>query len=119
MVAGPLVDYLTKWFARRNGGIYEPESRLIANIFALVFMAGGLGAWAGSTPYDPHWSVPVILYGVINFGQCIAAAAVATYLLDATKHNSAESFAASFQLCSSSVTLSWPQMLMCYTSNFR
>ncbi|ORY54464.1 major facilitator superfamily domain-containing protein [Leucosporidium creatinivorum] len=93
VVAGPLVDYLTKWFARRNGGIYEPESRLIANVFALVFMAGGLGAWAGSTPYHPHWAVPVILYGVINFGQCIAAAAVATYLLDATKHNSAESFA--------------------------
>ncbi|KAK4703999.1 hypothetical protein P7C70_g2217, partial [Phenoliferia sp. Uapishka_3] len=91
-VAGPLVDYIARWFARRNSGIYEPEARLIPTAAALFFMVGGLGAWAGMTPAKVHWSGPVIIYGVVNFGQLIAAASVTAYLLDVHKKNSTETF---------------------------
>jgi hypothetical protein len=41
-LGGPFTDWMAEWFARRNGGIFEPESRLIAMIFPFFITPMGL-----------------------------------------------------------------------------
>lgn len=50
LYGGPLSDWSIKRFAKRNGGVYEPEMRLYIMLPATLFMSGGLamfGATAG------------------------------------------------------------------------
>ena len=45
-LSGRMCDYVSTWFAKRNSGIYEPESRLYLMLPAVILEAGGLGFWA-------------------------------------------------------------------------
>lgn len=49
--------------------MFEPEHRLILMIPYVVFVVAGYGGWATATKDHTHWMVPVICYGLINFGQ--------------------------------------------------
>jgi len=92
-IAGPAVDYSTKWFARRNHGIYEPESRLFIILPSMVLVVVGLSGWAVMTPHHVKWIGPVVMYGLINFGQAMGANGSYTYLLDCHRNNASETFA--------------------------
>lgn len=42
LYGGPLSDWSAKWFAKRNGGLYEPEMRLYILPLPIACMASGL-----------------------------------------------------------------------------
>ena len=89
LVALPLLgngsDYLIKWAAKRNGGIHEPEVRLIPLCIPLTvgIVAATLQGQAGSHPYNYHWFT--IVFANAGYYFCFVGANIAaiTYLLDA------------------------------------
>ncbi|KZT24414.1 MFS general substrate transporter [Neolentinus lepideus HHB14362 ss-1] len=92
-VTGPLSDYTVKWMARRNGGVYEPEFRLVMIIPTFVFQTMGWFGWAISAHMLDPWIAPVFFYSVISFGLSIGSIAVVSYVVDAHPRYAPESFA--------------------------
>lgn len=88
LVALPLLgygsDYLIKWRARRNGGVHEPENRLLPLILPIVvgIIAATLYGQAASHPDKYHWFA--IVFGNAAYYFCFVGANIAgiTYLLD-------------------------------------
>lgn len=77
-------DALIRWRARRNGGMHEPETRLVPLIFPIivgVFTAALYGQGAAH-PDKYHWFVYV--YAVAAYYFCFVGANIVaiTYLLD-------------------------------------
>ena len=66
-VVGPLADWVVKFMARRNKGVYEPEFRLTLVIVTLV--CGGLSFFGFGWSLEVHdpWIAPVIFYGLQYF----------------------------------------------------
>ncbi|EPQ61258.1 MFS general substrate transporter [Gloeophyllum trabeum ATCC 11539] len=92
-MAGPLSDYCVKWMARRNGGIYEPEFRLVLIIPTFFFQVMGWFGWAVSAHLLDPWIAPIFFYSVISFGLSLSSIAVVSYVVDAHPHYAPESFA--------------------------
>ncbi|KAJ5109546.1 hypothetical protein N7456_006221 [Penicillium angulare] len=88
IIALPLLgtgsDALIKWFAQRNGGIHEPEVRILPLIFPIivgVFTAVLYGQGAAH-PSNYHWFIYV--WAVAAYYFCFVGANIVaiTYLLD-------------------------------------
>ncbi|KDQ58234.1 hypothetical protein JAAARDRAFT_193657 [Jaapia argillacea MUCL 33604] len=92
-IAGPLTDYFATWFAKRNKGIYEPESRLYVMILMLVLQVAGFAFWALMQNKGVHWMGPVVMYSMINAGQGIGSTAIVTYVIDVHAKHAPECFA--------------------------
>ncbi|BGP45117.1 hypothetical protein JCM10450v2_000934 [Rhodotorula kratochvilovae] len=91
IIAGPLCDYAATWFARRNGGRFEPEFRLVLLVPMLIFEVFGFLGWALMTKRDDiPWIGPVMMYTLINVGQSIGATAIIAYLIDCHRQNTAD-----------------------------
>lgn len=88
LVALPLLgngsDYVIKWRARRNGGVHEPEARLLLLWIPIVIaiISSVLYGLAGSNPEKFHWFAIVFAFGGYYFGFVGANIAGITYLLD-------------------------------------
>ncbi|KAL2816525.1 major facilitator superfamily domain-containing protein [Aspergillus granulosus] len=77
-------DYLAKYFAKRNNGVHEPETRIISLIFPIIvgtFTAALYGA-GGANPEKYHWFV--YAWAVAAYYFCFVGANIVaiTYLLD-------------------------------------
>jgi hypothetical protein len=89
LVALPLLgngsDYLIKWRARRNGGVHEPEARLLLLWIPIVIavISSVIYGLAAANPQDYHWFAIVFSFGGYYFGFVGANIAGITYLLDA------------------------------------
>lgn len=85
LVAGGLADWSAKYMTRRNGGIYEPEFRLVLVIPQLIFGCAGLYGFgitsAGIVNYP--WILPIFFFGLEVMGMVIGAVASALYIVDA------------------------------------
>ncbi|KAJ9139133.1 MFS general substrate transporter [Pleurostoma richardsiae] len=93
-VAGPLVDGVVKFMARRNKGTFEPEFRLPIVSTLILFTATGFFAWGESLFQQESWPVPVIVcLGLINLGVQLGTTGVVTYVVDCHRHHAAEAFA--------------------------
>jgi hypothetical protein len=87
-VALPLLgngsDKLIKWRARRNGGLHEPENRLLVLWIPIVFgvISATLYGQAGQFPDRYHWFV--IVFANAGYYFCFVGANIGaiTYLLD-------------------------------------
>ncbi|KAI9739226.1 MAG: hypothetical protein M1834_007439 [Cirrosporium novae-zelandiae] len=77
------LDPLSKYAARRNNRILEPEFRIILTIVVYIFAIPGIFSFGyyATTPH-PHWVVVSILYGLIDFGDILSASISCTYVLD-------------------------------------
>lgn len=93
VISGPLCDYATTEFARRNNGIYEPESRLFLLIPMFILQVFGYMGWALMAPHDVHWMGPVMMFTIINVGQGIGTTGAVAYIIDVHRKNVAECFA--------------------------
>ncbi|KAL5485631.1 hypothetical protein ACEPAI_6672 [Sanghuangporus weigelae] len=91
--AGPLSDWTATFMARRNGGVYEPEFRLLIMIPTIIAFSIGWFGWALAAHYKVHWIAPEIFYSLINFGQAVGSIAVVSYVVDAHPHYAPEAFA--------------------------
>jgi MFS family permease len=85
LVAGALADWSAKYMTRLNGGIYEPEFRIILVIPQLVFGCTGLYGFGivSARLIDYHWIWPVFFFGLEVMGMVIGAVASALYIVDA------------------------------------
>jgi hypothetical protein len=94
VASGLLIDWLIKFMARRNGGIYEPEFRLLAMIPAVIFST--LGFLLLGQAYQERASVPKIVgLGLFfNAASPFASAASFTYIFDTLQKSSTEAFVA-------------------------
>jgi hypothetical protein len=85
LVAGGLADWSAKFMTRRNGGIYEPEFRIVLVIPQLVFGCTGLygfGVTASRLIDFPHVT-PMVFFGLEVMGMVIGAVAASLYIVDA------------------------------------
>jgi MFS family permease len=85
LVAGGLSDWSAKFLTRLNGGIYEPEFRIILVLPQLIFGCTGLYGFgitsASIVKYGWFW--PVFFFGLEVMGMVIGAVASALYIVDA------------------------------------
>ncbi|RDW68165.1 hypothetical protein BP6252_09561 [Coleophoma cylindrospora] len=82
---GPLVDWYIIWYAKRNGGIYEPEMRLHLFFLPGVLMPAGLLLYGLTTAEGMPWIITCIGGGFIGFGIGGISDISVTYIQDSYK----------------------------------
>ncbi|KAI1087653.1 MFS general substrate transporter [Rostrohypoxylon terebratum] len=93
-ISGPIADWVIKAMSRRNGGIYEPEFRLVLIVISLVLGGMSFFGFGWSLQRQDAWIVPVIFYGLQYFGVGFMTIAVYGYLTDCHRDKAPEAFAA-------------------------
>lgn len=89
-VAGKLSDVIVRSLARRNGGIYEPEFRLVMGIPILIFTTIGLMGYGWSAAERDRWIVPTIFFGFISFGCSLGSTTAITFAVDSYRQYAGE-----------------------------
>ncbi|KAK0951135.1 hypothetical protein LTR91_025186 [Friedmanniomyces endolithicus] len=94
ILAGLLSDSSVKWLTKRNGGVYEPEFRMLLVIPQLLFGCAGLygfGITANNT-WRYGWFWPDFFFGLEVMGMVLGAVASALYIVDAHRDIAVEGF---------------------------
>ncbi|TAQ87152.1 hypothetical protein B7494_g4530 [Chlorociboria aeruginascens] len=81
-VAGKVSDFVVRAMAKRNGGLYEPEFRLIMAIPVAVTTVIGLMGFGWSAQIHDAWIVPTIFFGIISFGCSLGSTTAITFCVD-------------------------------------
>ncbi|KAL7275490.1 hypothetical protein RUND412_001576 [Rhizina undulata] len=93
-LAGPLADWSARYLTKLNGGIYEPEFRIVLVI--PQFITGVIGLFGfGFTSADIakySWIGPEIFFALEVMGMTIGAVASALYIVDAHRDITIEIF---------------------------
>lgn len=89
-VAGKVSDVVVKAMSRRNGGLYEPEFRLVMGIPILFTTVIGLMGFGWSAEERDHWVVPTIFFGVISFGCSLGSTTSITFCVDSYRQYAGE-----------------------------
>jgi hypothetical protein len=94
---GGLTDKFVEWRARKNNGVFEPETRLIGLVLPFFLVPVGLLMYISSRVVDDRygigverqtsWAVPFIGFGFINFGLAAIPAITMTYRISACDVN--------------------------------
>jgi hypothetical protein len=96
-VAGKISDIIVQYMTRRNGGIYEPEFRLIMAIPIALSTTIGLMGFGWSAQEKDAWIVPTIFFGLVSFGCCLGSTTSITFCVDSYRQYAGEAL----------VTLNW------------
>lgn len=110
-VAGKVSDIVAKFLTRRNGGIYEPEFRLVMAIPIVLSTTIGLMGFGWSAQLMNAWIVPTIFFGLISFGCCLGSTTAITFCVDSYRQYAGEAlvtlnFSKSTLHCPHSLTIS-------------
>ncbi|KLU83024.1 MFS transporter [Magnaporthiopsis poae ATCC 64411] len=89
-VAGKVSDMFVKAMARRNGGLYEPEFRLIMALPIGVTTVMGLMGFGWSAEERNNWIVPTVFFGLISFGCCLGSTTSITFCVDSYRQYAGE-----------------------------
>lgn len=81
-VAGKVSDIIVKAMSRRNGGIYEPEFRLVMAIPVAISTCIGLMGFGWSAAEKDKWIVPTVFFGIISFGSSLGSTTSITFAVD-------------------------------------
>ena len=81
-VAGKVSDVIVKAMSRRNGGVYEPEFRLIMAIPVAIATCAGLMGFGWSAEEKDKWIVPTVFFGIISFGSSLGSTTSITFAVD-------------------------------------
>ncbi|KAL2130671.1 hypothetical protein VTI74DRAFT_6111 [Chaetomium olivicolor] len=96
VVAGALSDWSAKYMTKLNGGIYEPEFRLVLVIPQLIFGCAGLYGLGitvdGLLHRTYHYAVPLTFFALEVAGMVIGAVASSLYIVDAYRDLAIEGF---------------------------
>ncbi|KAI0206183.1 major facilitator superfamily transporter [Astrocystis sublimbata] len=94
--AGIFADWSAKVLTRMNGGIYEPEFRILLVLPQLVFGVAGLFGFAvtaqGTLEGQYHWVIPIVFFGFEVAGTVVGAVASSLYIVDAYRDLAIEGF---------------------------
>ena len=89
-VAGRVSDIVVKAMSRRNGGLYEPEFRLVMGIPILITTVMGLIGFGWSAEERDHWIVPTVFFGIISFGCSLGSTTSITFCVDSYRQYAGE-----------------------------
>ena len=89
-VAGKVSDVVVRFMSRRNGGIYEPEFRLVMAIPVTISTCIGLMGFGWSAEERDNWIVPTIFFGVISFGCALGSTTSITFAVDSYRQYAGE-----------------------------
>ena len=94
VLAGLLSDSSVKWLTKRNGGVYEPEFRMLLVFPQLVFGCAGLYGFGitASDTWRYGWFWPDFFFGLEVMGMVLGAVASALYIVDAHRDIAVEGF---------------------------
>lgn len=90
VVAGRVSDLIVKFMTKRNGGIYEPEFRLVMAIPVAISTAIGLMGFGWSAEEENSWIVPTVFFGVISFGCSLGSTTAITFCVDSYRQYAGE-----------------------------
>ncbi|KAI1823738.1 major facilitator superfamily domain-containing protein [Xylaria intraflava] len=90
-VAGKVSDTIVKMMAQRNGGLYEPEFRLVMAIPIAITTVIGLMGFGWSAGVDDPWIAPTVFFGVISFGCALGSTTAITFCVDSYRQYAGES----------------------------
>lgn len=93
-LSGVLADSVPRWMAKRNGGVYEPEFRLVLVVPQLVFGCAGLYGFGitGANVAKYGWFWPDFFFALEVMGMVLGAVASALYIVDAHRDLAVEGF---------------------------
>ncbi len=89
-VAGRVSDVIVKAMARRNGGLYEPEFRLVMAIPIALTTVIGLMGFGWSAQVHDHYMVPTVFFGIISFGCTMGSTTSITFCVDSYRQYAGE-----------------------------
>jgi hypothetical protein len=89
-VAGKVSDVIVKRMTKRNGGLYEPEFRLVMGIPITFTTVIGLMGYGWSAHEHDAWIVPTIFFGIISFGCSLASTTAITFCVDSYRQYAGE-----------------------------
>lgn len=89
-VAGKVSDIIVRYMTRRNGGVYEPEFRLVMAIPIALSTTAGLMGFGWSAQERDLWIVPTIFFGLISFGCCLGSTTSITFCVDCYRQYAGE-----------------------------
>jgi len=79
--AGPAIDWGVIWMSKRNGGVFEPEFRLVF-VSTMLFGVFGYVGWAVGNSHHMPWIGAVACIAMLNFSMIFSGSAAITYALD-------------------------------------
>ncbi|KAK4039509.1 MFS antiporter QDR3 [Parachaetomium inaequale] len=88
--AGRVSDLVVRAMARRNGGVYEPEFRLVMVLPVAVCTGAGLMAFGWSAGVGDSVMVPTVWFGVVAFGCALGSTTAITFCVDSYKEFASE-----------------------------
>lgn len=89
-VAGKVSDVIVQYMSRRNGGVYEPEFRLVMAAPIAITTAIGLVGFGWSAEEKDRWIVPTVFFGIISFGCSLGSTTAITFCLDSYRQYAGE-----------------------------
>ncbi|KAM0753504.1 MFS general substrate transporter [Meredithblackwellia eburnea MCA 4105] len=82
---GLLGDKCSEWGAKRNGGVREPEHRLIAMVIPLITGPLSLILYGLCIQHKTNWFVGCLGISLVNFSVCCATNIALVYAIDSYK----------------------------------
>lgn len=89
-VAGKVSDIIVRAMSKRNGGLYEPEFRLVMAIPITFSTVIGLMGFGWSAHDHDAWIVPTIFFGIISFGCSLGSTTAITFCVDSYRQYAGE-----------------------------
>lgn len=89
-VAGRVSDVVVKAMTRRNGGLYEPEFRLVMAVPITITTIMGLMGYGWSAERRDEWIVPTVFLGVVSFGCSLGSTTAITFCVDSYRQYAGE-----------------------------
>lgn len=89
-VAGKLSDVIVRAMAHANGGVYEPEFRLVMALPIALSTGIGLFGYGWSAANGDSFWVPTVFFGVISFGCSLGSTTSITFAVDSYRQYAGE-----------------------------
>ena len=90
VVAGRVSDVIVRYMAKKNGGVYEPEFRLVMAAPVAITTTMGLMGFGWSAQERDRWIVPTFFFGVISFGCSLGSTTAITFCVDSYRQYAGE-----------------------------